>query len=367
MTHVRKIKSGGVNTSWQNFVGEVGILFYDQTLGNLRLSDGHTPGGVALTIDSAQAVATTSTVGSVQPDGTTIRVDQYGVISAVNPGGTGDIAFVHGTMYHTSSTAITLQPSLFSDGYVFGADGNLIFPGGAYIGGNGGYPGEIDIIAGSSQAAASLGSNDLKNYLYVDNDGCYIYTDLTNEWLFGLDGTTKFPNQSLSTKNDLSIVAPNVTMKSANVTIQAGQGIPSATGTIETWTTNWNLNPLTNLPTTVTYGIGTGLTVTVLQSGGVPYGVTIVTPGSGYENNQAEQVASGSSLLAFRVIVPSTKNWTFGTSGSLTFPDATYQTTAWKGIPGPYANDAAAAAAGVAVGYPYHKTGTSGQVFVRLA
>jgi hypothetical protein len=53
--------------------------------------------------------------------------------------------------------------------------------------------------------------------------------------------------------------------------------------------------------------------------------------------------------------------------GRITFPDATYQTTAWKGIPGPYADDAAAAAASVAVGNPYHKTGTSGQVFVRLA
>jgi hypothetical protein len=203
--------------------------------------------------------------------------------------------------------------------WTFGADGNLTWSGGAYIGPNGGVAGEIDIIAGAD-GAASLGSNDLKNYLYVDNDGSYIWTDLRNEWLFGLDGTTTFPNQSLSTKNDLSIVAPNVTVQSANVTIRAGQGIPSATGTIETWTTDWNLNPRTNLPTTVAYGIGTGLTVTVLQSGGVPYGVTIVTPGSGYENNQVVQVASGSSLLSVRVIVPSTKNWTFGTDGALTVP-----------------------------------------------
>jgi hypothetical protein len=36
-------------------------------------------------------------------------------------------------------------------------------------------------------------------------------------------------------------------------------------------------------------------------------------------------------------------------------------------IPGPYANDAAAGAAGVAVGRLYHKTGTNGQIFVRLA
>ena len=58
--------------------------------------------------------------------------------------------------------------------------------------------------------------------------------------------------------------------------------------------------------------------------------------------------------------------YTFATTG-ITFPDTTVQTTAWTGIPGPYADDAAAATAGVAVGYPYHKTGTSGQVFVRLA
>ena len=51
---------------------------------------------------------------------------------------------------------------------------------------------------------------------------------------------------------------------------------------------------------------------------------------------------------------------------AIVFPNGTNQSTAWTGIPGPYADDAAAAAASVAVGSPYHKTGTSGQVFVRL-
>lgn len=59
--------------------------------------------------------------------------------------------------------------------------------------------------------------------------------------------------------------------------------------------------------------------------------------------------------------------WVFGKNGSLVFPNNTAQTTAWAGIPGPYADDTAAAAANVAIGYPYHKTGTGGQVFVRLA
>ena len=49
--HVRKIKSGGVNTTWERFISEVGTLFYDHTLGNLRISDGHTPGGHPVVID----------------------------------------------------------------------------------------------------------------------------------------------------------------------------------------------------------------------------------------------------------------------------------------------------------------------------
>jgi hypothetical protein len=66
-------------------------------------------------------------------------------------------------------------------------------------------------------------------------------------------------------------------------------------------------------------------------------------------------------------ITVGSNDWTFDLNGGLTFPNSTTQTTAWAGIPGPYADDAAAQAAGVAVGYPYYKTGTSGQVFVRLA
>jgi hypothetical protein len=60
------------------------------------------------------------------------------------------------------------------------------------------------------------------------------------------------------------------------------------------------------------------------------------------------------------------KSWLWNADGTLTFPDATVQATAWTGIPGPYADDEAAALAGVALGSPYYKTGTGGQVFVRL-
>jgi hypothetical protein len=69
---------------------------------------------------------------------------------------------------------------------------------------------------------------------------------------------------------------------------------------------------------------------------------------------------------SFSSLVNGAHTLSLGTDGSITFPNSTVQTTAYIGIPGPYADDAAAATANVAVGYPYHKTGTGGQVFVRL-
>lgn len=65
------------------------------------------------------------------------------------------------------------------------------------------------------------------------------------------------------------------------------------------------------------------------------------------------------------VMTADSSQWFFSTDDTLTFPDDTVQSTAFPGIPGPYADDAAATAANVAVGNPYYKS--NGQVFVRLA
>jgi hypothetical protein len=59
------------------------------------------------------------------------------------------------------------------------------------------------------------------------------------------------------------------------------------------------------------------------------------------------------------------RRWRFGEDGELTFPNGSSQSTAYPGIPGPYADDAAAALAGISVGNPYYQV--SGQVFVRLS
>ena len=125
--------------------------------------------------------------------------------------------------------------------------------------------------------------------------------------------------------------------------------------------------------------VGDGAEVVLFTDGPEPYTVFPATSTDDQLQIAGSEVSAVSGNLALTSptdtfiisngagIGGGSKLWAFGADGSITFPDNTIQTTAWTGIPGPYADDAAAATAGVAVGYPYHKTGTSGQVFVRLA
>ena len=48
MGFFRKIKAGLVNHPIENFVGEIGNMFFDIDTGELRLSDGVTPGGIPI-------------------------------------------------------------------------------------------------------------------------------------------------------------------------------------------------------------------------------------------------------------------------------------------------------------------------------
>jgi hypothetical protein len=210
--------------------------------------------------------------------------------------------------------------------WVFNSDGTVILPGGGKI--NTYDTGSVDLVAGSSETSAGLLSNNTLNLIKVDNNGAYIATTdslyTTWEWNFGTNGSTQFPNSTLFNTNDFKILAPNVTLQSTGaVTVRASQGIPTAIGNISGYSGNWNLNPRTNLPTTVFYGLGTGLTVTISESGGVPTGVTIVNPGSGYENGQSVNVSSGNATIAFAIIVPATKDWVFNSNGVLTLPTGT--------------------------------------------
>ena len=64
MTAFAKIRAGRVNTlPFNQFIGEAGHLFYDVTNGEIRLSNGVTPGGLPITI-----TASTISTASILPD-----------------------------------------------------------------------------------------------------------------------------------------------------------------------------------------------------------------------------------------------------------------------------------------------------------
>jgi hypothetical protein len=183
---VRKIKAGGVNTTLENFVGEHGTLFYDSTLGNLRLSDGHTPGGITVT---TIAPATTSTLGGIQV-GAGLSIDNTGTLSVISTTtltldslNVGTLNFTNGGPSNlasgndlTLSAAGLIRLTTAGGTWTFEEDGSVQFPDGtlqytAYQsiplnnlnmdGGGAGtvYGVELDFVDGGS-ASTRFGSSD---------------------------------------------------------------------------------------------------------------------------------------------------------------------------------------------------------------
>lgn len=85
--YFRKVVAGLVKNDIDSFVGEAGNLFFGIDTGEFRLSDGTTPGGIPLGSGGGGYVllpATTTRLGGVKVDGTTIKIDSHGVISSSN-------------------------------------------------------------------------------------------------------------------------------------------------------------------------------------------------------------------------------------------------------------------------------------------
>ena len=76
----RKIEAGLVNADVDQFIGKTGTIFYDNSLGDFRISDGQTPGGIALSFGGGGGgtytlpTATTTVKGGVKIDGSTITI-----------------------------------------------------------------------------------------------------------------------------------------------------------------------------------------------------------------------------------------------------------------------------------------------------
>lgn len=83
---IQKIKSGRVTTvDADQYIGDIGTIFYNQELGDLRLSDGITVGGISLGGGGSYILPTASTIikGGIKI-GNNINITN-GVISVADP------------------------------------------------------------------------------------------------------------------------------------------------------------------------------------------------------------------------------------------------------------------------------------------
>ena len=119
MANFRKIKAGLVKSEIEDFVGEEGNLFFNIETGELRLSDGVTPGGTSVGGGGGGGTytlptASTTVKGGVKVDGTTIQITNQ-VISGFS-GSYADLTSKP-SLFSGSYTDLTNKPALFSGSY----------------------------------------------------------------------------------------------------------------------------------------------------------------------------------------------------------------------------------------------------------
>jgi hypothetical protein len=255
---------------------------------------------------------------------------------------TGGNAYVESVDYGVNTTTsavnifggpyqkIKLRAGFGTEAYwTFGTDSTLTLPAGGTITEGGGLTGAIKLTpAGGANAYQALliyptaaGDGDHVHLtagggateLYLGDDSRYVKlvnggnveiratttsSSASAAWSFGTDG-------AISTTDPLIINVPN--------------GIPTGVGAIASTTGSWEQNPASNLATTG--GSGTGLRVSVSNSGGYASAIAITVAGTGYLDGELITVTSGGSSASFIIAVTGTINWTFGTDGGLTLPN----------------------------------------------
>jgi len=200
-----------------------------------------------------------------------------------------------------------------------GTDGNqklLVYPGG------GGEGNHLHLTTGALGTTSLFLGNDAQ-YIRTRTDGAMVIgTGDTNpetpgyghRWVFGPDGAVTLPANTFHTNN--------------NLTVQTS-GIPASVSGVNYSSGSWDANQGTNISTTG--GTGSGLTVDVTADvSGYVGSVTIHTPGNGYSDGDVISASNGSSSVQFSIHILSAKSWTFGADGTLTFPDASVQTSAYQ-------------------------------------
>jgi len=339
---IRKIASGQVNTTLANYVGENGHLFYDPTSRIIRISDGHTPGGVQFNFQ----FATTTTTGAVKI-GSGIAVDSSGTISvdiaqldidiqalttdvlpatnlAYNLGsptkqwkslyvGTstiylGGISLSVNTstgqlIINNTSTAIYSAEDgtvVFPTGIVFNTASSIVLPIGGYITSvDGGSP---SLVASQGNAAVISNASSF-NQLYAWDNGVSIQTSANNSgttfttWAFNNNGSLTAPgniNWSTNYTIDGSSATNGIAMTTDRGTILFGNH-PEVGGV-----THFHIMKQNPEAVDLIFGDDSN-NVTMLSGSG---------PGSGGVKVTTQDYYGTGNLY----------NWNFDSSGSLTVP-----------------------------------------------
>jgi hypothetical protein len=306
----RKIRAGLVNSDIDQFIGEIGNLFFDITDGTLRLSDGETPGGVIVGggsggSDYTLPTASPTTKGGVKI-GSNITITD-GVISVAAP-------------FSGSYNDLTNKPTIPS----------LT-----------GYATETFVTTrGYLTSVGTISYNDLSNKPTLFSGS---YTDLTNKpTLFdgayaSLSGKPTLFSGSYTDLTD----KPTIPAAQVNSDWNASSGLAQILNKPTLFSGSYA--DLTNKPTIYSSAyIGTtSLDFTRSSASQTLSGVSIdgsivwvnSTPAPGDPFRTAISAASGNASISLTSGLPglgSTVSWTFDTT-KITFPNTTTQTTAWTG------------------------------------
>lgn len=121
---IRKLRAGRVSTATaETYVGEYGIIFYDEILGTLRISDGATVGGNPLTLVSEDFNFTFGDfIATTEPgDGASLSSVNENQDVNIKSNGTGSVNIVGDFHVHADELGGLSSPSIFnvkSDGQI---------------------------------------------------------------------------------------------------------------------------------------------------------------------------------------------------------------------------------------------------------
>ena len=180
-----------------------------------------------------------------------------------------------------------------------------------------GDPATVDLYLGDDDQYVKIEKNAGNVVVGTDNNN--------NHWTFGTDGGLTLPyDGDIKSITDTSIVV-GVPPVAENVAISA------VDYDAPVWRVFVSSNAYPNLGIDVTTG------TTVTTAWGIPVTATVQQVIDDRVNSSQwvftvdQDVTTGFTPGDTATFGTVTKNWTFGTDGSLTFPDATVQTTAWTG------------------------------------